>query len=157
MTYEPTGSSSIREPEKIAERLAAGHALLVIGIGLDAALAQGVSARLLGTGVAIRSMMADAATVTAIANDYGFDQVYSRQVAALVREGDVLLMVSTGAPHTSLIEAAKTAYAAGATVATARGGARTAASGTCPHLDDMVDAIIARQNLASRGTSSLTV
>jgi D-sedoheptulose 7-phosphate isomerase len=144
MSQAADGTSSVEQSRAIAERVTSGHALLIVGLGPDAALAQGACARLAGTRVVVRSLLADAATVTAIANDFGFDQVYARQVAALAREGDVLLIVSSGPPHRSLAEAARAAAAAGASVATVSGGTRVAGRDMRPHLDDVVAAIIDR-------------
>jgi len=53
--------------------------------------------------------LTDAATLTCIANDYGFDQVFARQVEAHGRPGDLLVAISTSGLSTNVIEAAQTA------------------------------------------------
>lgn len=93
----------------IAERVGSGHTLLIVGNGPNAALGQRVAARLSAAGIVARPLTVDATTITAIANDYGFEQVYARQVQALARPGDALLVLSTGVPHASLVEAAAAA------------------------------------------------
>ena len=50
-------------------------------------------------------------SITAIANDYGYDSVFSRQVNALLQSGDVLFLLSTSGESKSIIEAAKAAKA----------------------------------------------
>ncbi len=50
-------------------------------------------------------------SITAISNDYGYDQVFSRQVKALLQSGDVLFLLSTSGESKSIIEAAKAARA----------------------------------------------
>lgn len=58
----------------------------------------------------------DASHLTCVGNDYGFDQVFARYVAALGRPGDVLLAISTSGNSKNVIEAAKRARAQGMSV-----------------------------------------
>lgn len=55
------------------------------------------------------SLVSDPATVTAIANDYGYDKVFSRQVEGIGQPGDVLLAISTSGKSPNVLEAARTA------------------------------------------------
>jgi D-sedoheptulose 7-phosphate isomerase len=54
--------------------------------------------------------------LTAIANDYGYSAVFSRQVSALAREGDVLLAISTSGHSASVLAACETARSLGSAV-----------------------------------------
>ncbi|MBN4064929.1 SIS domain-containing protein [Dehalococcoides mccartyi] len=55
------------------------------------------------------SLTADSATITAIGNDYGFDEIFARQVAALGNEGDMLIGMSTSGNSRNVIRAIETA------------------------------------------------
>src|SRR2546422_4782418 len=85
----------------IAGALRAGGKLLVLGNGGSAADAQHVAAELVGRfgrerrAFAAVALSADAAVVTALGNDYGFERVFARPVEALGVEGDAALAIST--------------------------------------------------------------
>ncbi len=55
------------------------------------------------------SLTSDTAVITACANDYGFDKIFSRQVEGLGNKGDLLFVISTSGNSKNLIEAVKTA------------------------------------------------
>lgn len=103
------------------ERLRGGGRLLVAGNGGSAALAQHLTAELVGRYRDERPpfsaipLSADTSAVTAIANDYGYDTVFARQVAAHGRPGDIVLLLSTSGRSANLVEAARTAAARGMT------------------------------------------
>lgn len=59
---------------------------------------------------------ADAAHLTCVSNDFGFEQVFSRLVDALARPGDVVMLLSTSGRSPNLLRAAERARASGATV-----------------------------------------
>lgn len=105
----------------LAVRLTAGHRLLVAGNGGSAAEAQHLSAELVGRfhherrPFAAIALSTDTSAVTAIGNDYGFEQVFARQVRAHARPGDVLLLFSTSGASANLIAAASAAADARAT------------------------------------------
>lgn len=96
----------------LAAQLTAGHRLLVAGNGGSAAEAQHLSAELVGRfheerrPFAAIALHADSSSVTAIGNDYGFEQVFARQVRAHARPGDVLLLLSTSGASANLVAAA---------------------------------------------------
>ncbi|MEM6640787.1 MAG: phosphoheptose isomerase [Pseudomonadota bacterium] len=79
----------------------AGGKTLSCGNGGSAGDAQHFSSEMLNRferdreGFAAMALTTDASTVTAIANDYEYDEIFSKQVRALGREGDVLLAIST--------------------------------------------------------------
>jgi D-sedoheptulose 7-phosphate isomerase len=105
----------------LAARLGAGGRLLVAGNGGSAAEAQHLSAELLGRyrgerrPYAAIALNTDSSAVTAIGNDYGFSEVFARQVEAHGRPGDVLLLLSTSGASANLISAARTARGIGTT------------------------------------------
>ncbi len=103
----------------LADRLSAGGRLLVAGNGGSAAEAQHLSAELVGRFDAERgaysaiSLHAETSALTAISNDYGFEQSFARQVRAHGRAGDVLLLLSTSGKSPNLLAAAQAARTAG--------------------------------------------
>jgi D-sedoheptulose 7-phosphate isomerase len=102
---------------ELERRLSAGARLLVAGNGGSAAQAQHLTAELVGRYRAERpaysalALHADTSTVTAVGNDYGFEELYARQVAAHGRPGDVLLLMSTSGRSPNLLAAAEAARA----------------------------------------------
>jgi D-sedoheptulose 7-phosphate isomerase len=110
--------------------LAQGNKVLVCGNGGSAADAQHFAAELLGRfevdrrAFAAVALTTDSSSLTAIANDLGFDQIFSRQVEALARPGDVLVAISTSGDSANVVRAAQSALAIGCTVVgmTGQGG-----------------------------------
>ncbi|WP_442860065.1 D-sedoheptulose-7-phosphate isomerase [Arthrobacter sp. zg-Y179] len=104
---------------ELAARLFAGHRLLTAGNGGSAAEAQHLSAELVGRFDGERrpfsaiALHAETSAVTAIANDYGFDQLYARQVQGHGRPGDVLILFSTSGASPNLLAAVQAAHGAG--------------------------------------------
>jgi len=103
----------------LADMFSAGGRLLVAGNGGSAAQAQHLSAELVGRFRSDRpplsalALHAETSTLTAVANDYGFDEVYARQVQAHGRDGDVLLVLSTSGRSVNLRRAVTAANEAG--------------------------------------------
>ncbi|MCP4898397.1 MAG: D-sedoheptulose 7-phosphate isomerase [bacterium] len=62
------------------------------------------------------ALTTDTSALTAIGNDYGYDQVFARQVEALARKGDVLVAISTSGNSQNVLEAADTARKMGCTI-----------------------------------------
>ena len=109
---EPT----VREQVEAAGRvvvaaLQSGHTLLVAGNGGSAAIASHVAAEFLGKCVHDRhplpaiSLAESHSSLTAIGNDYGFDQVFLRGVQAFGRPGDVFLAMSTSGTSPNVVAA----------------------------------------------------
>lgn len=100
---------------ELAQRLLRGHRLLAAGNGGSAAEAQHLTAELVGRFDGERvpfsaiSLHAESSAVTAIANDYGYDDVFARQVRAHGRSGDVLMLLSTSGKSPNLLRAAEAA------------------------------------------------
>jgi D-sedoheptulose 7-phosphate isomerase len=109
--------------EDLAQRCIAalqrGNKLLICGNGGSAADAQHMAAELVGRFISDRAaipaiaLTTDTSALTAIANDYGYDAVFSRQVAALANTGDVLLAISTSGNSKSVIAACDEAHRLG--------------------------------------------
>ena len=107
--------------EQLSQRcvaaLSRGNKLLICGNGGSAADAQHLAAELVGRFVRDRRALAaialttDTSALTAIANDYGYDAVFSRQVAGLAQKGDVLLGISTSGQSASVLAACEPARA----------------------------------------------
>ncbi|MGP3969931.1 D-sedoheptulose-7-phosphate isomerase [Streptomyces sp. 6N223] len=121
----PGGSSmgeAVAWGRHLAQVLPAGGRLLAAGNGGSAAQAQHLTAELVGRYATDRrpfsaiSLHAETSSVTAIGNDYGFDEVFARQVAAHGRPGDVLVLLSTSGRSDNLLGAATAGRAAGARV-----------------------------------------
>jgi phosphoheptose isomerase len=107
--------------DELAERLLHGQRLLAVGNGGSAAEAQHLTAEIVGRFDGERrpfsaiSLHAETSSLTAIANDYGYDQVFARQVFAHARSGDVVMLFSTSGRSRNLAEAADAARRVGAT------------------------------------------
>jgi D-sedoheptulose 7-phosphate isomerase len=105
----------------IVRALRAGNKVLLCGNGGSAADAQHIAAELAGRlRIERRALPAVALTVnpsvlTAVANDYGYEAVFARQVEALGRPGDVLVGISTSGTSRSVVAALAAAHAAGLT------------------------------------------
>jgi phosphoheptose isomerase len=101
---------------------ARGNKLLACGNGGSAADAEHLVAELVGRfreerpGLPAITLTAGSATMTALANDYGYERVFARQVEALAGPGDILLAISTSGRSASVLEAARTARARGCRV-----------------------------------------
>src|SRR5947208_2618319 len=100
-----------RAVDLVAEALGAGRKLLLFGNGGSAADAQHLAAELVGRFQRERrplpaiALTTDTSALTAIANDYGYDQVFARQVRALGVRGDVALAISTSGRSPSVLRA----------------------------------------------------
>jgi phosphoheptose isomerase len=104
---------------ELAAVLAGGGRLLVAGNGGSAAEAQHLAAELVGKMRDDRrpysaiALTAETPSLTAIGNDYGFDEVFARQVHAHGRRGDVLVTLSTSGGSANLLAADRAARAIG--------------------------------------------
>jgi D-sedoheptulose 7-phosphate isomerase len=103
----------------LAWHLGQGGRLLVAGNGGSAAEAQHLAAELVGrlreerAPLSAIALTPDSSAVTAISNDYGFEEVFARQVRAHGRPGDVLLAMSTSGRSPNLVAAARAATESG--------------------------------------------
>ncbi len=113
--------------------LQAGNTVFWCGNGGSAADAQHLAAELVGRfrgerpALASVALSGDSSVITAIANDYGFDHVFSRQLEALCVPGDVVVGISTSGNSTNVCLALQTARELGATAVALTGeGSRLA-------------------------------
>jgi D-sedoheptulose 7-phosphate isomerase len=106
-----------RWAEALADLLPAGGRLLAAGNGGSAAQAQHLTAELVGRydgerpAYSALALNAETSSLTAIGNDYGYDEVFARQVAAHGRPGDVLVAMSTSGRSPNLVRAVEAARA----------------------------------------------
>ncbi|MFC4243649.1 SIS domain-containing protein [Gryllotalpicola reticulitermitis] len=114
--------------ELLCDRFAAGGILYTMGNGGSAADAQHLSGELIGHYRRDRrplpavTLTTDATVTTCIANDYDFDSVFSRQVEALARKGDVVAAFTTSGRSANIIRGLEAAKANGATTVLFAGG-----------------------------------
>lgn len=106
---------------ELAKRLLSGQRLLAAGNGGSAAEAQHLTAELVGRFDEERapfsaiSLHAESSAVTALSNDYGFEEVFARQVRAHGRAGDILILLSTSGRSPNLLKAVRAARERGIT------------------------------------------
>lgn len=101
---------------RIVQALISDGKLLVCGNGGSAACAQLLASEMVGRfemerpGLAALALSTDSTTLTSIANDYDYDLVFSKQVYALGRAGDVLIVVSSSGNSPNVISAIHAAH-----------------------------------------------
>jgi D-sedoheptulose 7-phosphate isomerase len=125
-----------RSIEKMTAALSAGGKILACGNGGSAADAQHFAAELVNRFEAERPPLAavalttDTSTLTSIANDYDYVQVFEKQLRAIGRKGDVLLAISTSGNSPNVVAAIGAAHELGIGVValTGRGGGKMAAA-----------------------------
>jgi D-sedoheptulose 7-phosphate isomerase len=103
----------------IVEALEAGRKVLAFGNGGSAGDAQHLVTELVGrfqkerAGFAAVALTADTSLLTSVANDYGFERVFARQVEALGAPGDIAFGISTSGTSPNVVSALETARARG--------------------------------------------
>lgn len=111
-----------RAVELMTGALAADRKILLCGNGGSAADSQHMAAELVGRfererpELAAIALTTDSSILTAVGNDYGYDQVFARQVRALGRDGDVLVAISTSGNSMSVLNAVQAAQERGLAV-----------------------------------------
>lgn len=107
-----TGFRTLTDVVGLVRRtIESGSKILICGNGGSAADAQHFAAELVGKYCKQRkalpaiALTTDTSILTAIANDYGYDQVFARQIEALEQEGDILITISTSGQSPNIIEA----------------------------------------------------
>jgi D-sedoheptulose 7-phosphate isomerase len=104
-----------RSGEMICAALGQGRKVLLCGNGGSAADAQHIAAELVGRYELQRrawpaiALTTDTSALTALSNDFGYEEVFARQVRALAGAGDVLIAISTSGASTNVIRAAEAA------------------------------------------------
>jgi len=117
-----------RAGDAIVAAFRQGNKLLLFGNGGSAADAQHLAAEFVGRYVAERAplpaiaLTTDSSALTAIGNDYGFEQVFVRQIRALGRRGDVAIAISTSGRSRNVILGIEAAREAGLATIALTGG-----------------------------------
>ncbi|MFC2506939.1 MAG: phosphoheptose isomerase [Kingella sp. (in: b-proteobacteria)] len=135
LAKEVLTDASAQAAQLMFEALANDGKILACGNGGSAADAQHFAAEMTGRfekermELAAVALTTDTSALTAIGNDYGFDHIFSKQVRALGRTGDVLIGISTSGNSSNVIEAIKAAHDCGMKVVafTGRDGGKIAA------------------------------
>ena len=117
-------ASELEKIEKVSKAIAKslknGHKVVLFGNGGSAADAQHIACELAGRfkkerrGLPAIALTTNTSTLTAIANDYSYDEVFSRQVEGIVNKFDVAIGISTSGNSTNVIKGVKAAKAKGA-------------------------------------------
>jgi len=108
--------------EMIVKCLKQGGCVYICGNGGSAADAQHIAGELVGRfarergGLAAVALSTDTSVITSIANDYGYEKIFARQVEALVSEGDILWAISTSGNSANVIAAVELAKQKGARI-----------------------------------------
>ncbi len=103
----------------MGKRLKAGYKILICGNGGSAADSQHFAAEIVGRfekerkGFPAIALTTDTSALTAIGNDYGFENIFSRQVEALGEKGDILVGISTSGNSENVIKAVEKAMEIG--------------------------------------------
>jgi D-sedoheptulose 7-phosphate isomerase len=126
--------------EAITAALQAGRKILFVGNGGSAADAQHIAAEIVGrykrerAGWAAIALTTDTSALTSIGNDYGFDQIFARQIEGLGQTGDVLIALSTSGRSPNILRALDLARTRGLVTIGFTGVNGTAMASSCDHL-----------------------
>jgi D-sedoheptulose 7-phosphate isomerase len=110
-----------RMGERVTACLQSGGKVLLMGNGGSAADAQHIAAELVGRfqvdrpAFAAMSLTTDTSILTSVGNDYGFEEVFARQVEGLARSGDVVIGMSTSGTSANVIRGVERAAQLGCT------------------------------------------
>ena len=116
---EQLADTILKAAQMIIDAYKAGKKVLLIGNGGSAADAQHLATELVGRFMVERkalpaiALTTDTSALTAISNDYGYEQVFRRQIEALAETGDVLIAMTTSGASPNILAAIKTAQAVG--------------------------------------------
>ncbi|RPH48162.1 MAG: SIS domain-containing protein [Desulfobacteraceae bacterium] len=105
----------INAADKISDSISSGHKLLIFGNGGSAADAQHIAAefvnrfRIERPPLAALALTTDTSILTSIGNDYSFDDIFSKQILALGKAGDVTIGISTSGNSKNVIKAIEAA------------------------------------------------
>jgi D-sedoheptulose 7-phosphate isomerase len=109
----------VRASECMVDALKNKHKILCCGNGGSAADAQHFAAELLNRfekeriSLPAMALTTDSSTITSIANDYSYDEIFSKQIKGLGQDGDVLLAISTSGNSQNIINAIYAAHSRG--------------------------------------------
>lgn len=118
----------VRAAHAIRSALDAGQAVLTCGNGGSAADAEHFAAELVGkfqrerSGFRAVALTADSSVLTSVGNDYGFENIFARQIEAIGRRDDVVVGISTSGRSPNMVRGFEAARAAGLTTIALTGG-----------------------------------
>ena len=120
-TAESCGEEILGATSAIVESLRAGGKILLCGNGGSAGDAQHLATEFVSTltldrprdAIPAIALTTDTSLLTAVSNDFGFENVFARQVEALGRQGDVLIGISTSGNSANVVRAFERARTAG--------------------------------------------
>ena len=122
------------------QSLRAGNKIIFIGNGGSAADSQHLAAELVGRykknrpSIAAIALTTDTSALTAIANDFGYEEVFARQLESLGKKGDVLFALSTSGNSANILRAITVAKTMGMVVIGMTGAGGGKMANTCTHL-----------------------
>jgi D-sedoheptulose 7-phosphate isomerase len=151
LAERPGAAAVERAARLVADALAGGGQVLFCGNGGSAADAQHLAAELVGRLRLERpayravALTTDTSVLTAVGNDYGYADVFARQVQGLGRPGDVLVAISTSGRSENVLRAAAAAKAGGMAVVALLGPAASPLDHTADlalHVDGDVTGLV---------------
>ncbi len=104
-----------RGADILASAIVSGHKILIFGNGGSAADAQHIAAEFVNRfqierpPLAALALTTDTSIITSIGNDYHFDEIFSKQIAALGRKNDIAVGISTSGNSKNVVKAIRTA------------------------------------------------
>jgi D-sedoheptulose 7-phosphate isomerase len=104
---------------RIADAMKTGKKLLIFGNGGSAADAQHIAAEMVGRYQRDRkalpaiALTVNSSVLTAVSNDYGFDDIFTRQIEALGSSGDIAIAISTSGNSPNVLKGLEAAHSAG--------------------------------------------
>ncbi len=120
--FEKNEESIVEVARKMGGVIKAGNRILICGNGGSASDSQHFAGEMVGRLMKERralpaiALTTDTSVLTAVGNDYGYDQVFSRQVEGIGASGDLLFTISTSGNSPNILRAAESAKAMGITV-----------------------------------------
>ena len=152
----------------LTDAVRSGGKILICGNGGSAADAQHLATEFVSTltvdnprpSIAAVALTTDTSLLTAVANDFGVERIFARQVESIGREGDVLIAISTSGSSANVLRAAETARDLGVRVVgfTGRtGGELAARSDVCVRVPSTTTAHIQESHLAVEQLLALLV
>lgn len=141
-TVDKCSQALLKAAQVVSESFRQGGKLLLCGNGGSAADCQHTAAEFVNRlskdferpGLPAISLTTDTSFMTAIANDYGFDALFARQVETLGKAGDVLLGISTSGKSPNVVQAMQAAKK--------KGMHTILLTGNSPHLEQIADIVI---------------
>ena len=139
---EQSGRLVVEAARELGACVRRGGKILILGNGGSAADAQHMAAEMVGRMLVDRrplpavALTTDTSCLTAIANDFDYSDVFSKQIEALARPGDVVIAISTSGNSRNVLKAASSARAIGCRVIGLTGGGGGKLKEACDiHLD----------------------